>query len=89
VRECVSHVGYLVCVCVSLARVLRSAPDGKEVDDPGGEVQSHVYFTVDHRDAVSVPVAGPGHAAAEQQKRRPNTHTHIYRFKFSPSLLRD
>lgn len=58
--------------------MLWSVSDGEEVDDPGGEVQSHVCFTVDHSDAVSVPVAGPGHPTTEQQERRPtHTHTHV------------
>lgn len=65
-----------VCVCVFPACVLRSISDGEEVDDPGGEVQSHVCFTVDHCDAVPVAVAGPGHSTTEQQERRP-THTEV------------
>lgn len=55
--------------------MLRAASDDEEVDDPGGEVQSHVCFPVDHSDTVSVPVAGPGHTTAEEQERR-TTHTH-------------
>lgn len=53
------------------ACVLGSVPDGEEVDDPGGEVQSHVCLTVDHRDTVSVAIAGSGHTTTEQQERRP------------------
>lgn len=51
-----------------------SVSDDEEVDDSGGEVQSHVCFTVDHTDTVSVTVAGPGHAATEEEERRPG-HT--------------
>lgn len=61
----------LFLLCVFPACVLRSVPDGEEVDDPGGEIQSYVRLAVDHCDAVSVAVAGSGHAAAEQQERRP------------------
>lgn len=57
------------------ACVLRSVSDDEEVDDPGGEVQSYVCFTVDHCDTVPVPIAGPGHTTTEQQERR-STHTH-------------
>lgn len=53
------------------ALALRSISDDKKVDDPGGEVQSHVCFTVDDCDAVSVSIAGSGHATAEQQERGP------------------
>lgn len=74
-----------LCVCVSEPVCARVSPclstcmvwsvsDDKEVDDSGGEVQSHVCFTVDHTDTVSVSVAGPGHAATEEQERRPG-HT--------------
>lgn len=54
--------------------MLRSVSDDEEVDDPGGEVQSYVCFTVDHCDTVPVPIAGPGHTTTEQQERR-STHT--------------
>lgn len=56
------------------ACVLWSVSDGEEIDDPGGEVQSHVCFTMNHRDTVSVPIAGSGHTTAEEKERRP-THT--------------
>lgn len=49
----------------------RSFSDDEEVNDPGGEVQRYVFFTVDHCDAVSVPVTGPRHTTTEQQERRP------------------
>lgn len=57
--------------------MLRSVSDGEEVDDPGGEVQSDVCFTVDYCDTVSVAIAGSGHTTAEQQEGRP-THTHTH-----------
>lgn len=58
--------------------MLRSVFDGEEVDDPGGEVQSHMCFTVDHCDTVSVAVAGSGHTTTKQQERRPTrTHTQV------------
>ena len=96
-HECVCHtsadcVG--VYVCVFPACVFRSVSDDEEVDDPGGEVQSHVGFTVDHCDTVSVTITGPWHATAEQQEWRPtqtHTHTHrdrhTHRFKFSAVYL--
>lgn len=65
---------------------MRSISDDEEVDDPGGEVKSHVCFTVDHSDAVSVPVAGPGHTTTEQQERRP-AQTYTWGFKFSSVCL--
>ncbi len=68
------------------ACVLWSVSDGEEVDDPGSEVQSHVCFTVDHCDTVSVPVAGPGHTTAEQEKRRP-THTGSSSVQFAQRLM--
>lgn len=45
--------------------------DHEEVDDPGRKVEGHLRFAVDHCNAVPVPVAGPGHAATEQQEGRP------------------
>lgn len=53
------------------ACVLRSISDDEEVNDSGGEVQGHMGFAVDHGDTVPVPIAGPRHATAEQQERRP------------------
>lgn len=88
------RTGVFECLkCVPPAWVLRSISNDEEVDNPGGEVQSHMCFTVDDGDAVSVPVAGPGHAPAEQEERRPeHTHTnrgqswhqlHVYRWVMS------
>lgn len=51
--------------------MLGAISDDKEVDDPGSKVEGHLCFTVDHRDAVPIPVAGSGHATAEQQEWRP------------------
>lgn len=79
-EECCGHIPFGITkterslgsvVRFPLACVLGSVPDGEEVDDPGGEIQSHVRLTVDHRDAVSVAIAGSGHTATEQQERRP------------------
>lgn len=62
----------------SPACVPRSLSDDEEVDDPRGEVQSHLRFAVDHSDAVSVTVAGSGHTTAEQQERGPaRTYTQV------------
>lgn len=53
------------------ASVPRSISDDKKVDYPGGEVQSHMAFTVDHCYTVSITIAGSGHAPTEQQERGP------------------
>lgn len=65
----------VLCVFVSPACVPGSILDDKEVDDPGGEVQSDLRFAVDDGDAVPVAVAGSGHTTAEQQERGPG-HAH-------------
>lgn len=67
-----------VVQCVLPACVLRSIFDDKEVDDPGGEVQGHVCFTVDHCDAMPVPITGPRHTTTKQQEWWP-THTFMFR----------
>lgn len=73
----------------SPALVPRSVSDDEKVDDPGGEVQSHVGLAVDHRDTVSVAVAGPGHATAEQQERGPACATHGVRFSLVCSAVNE
>lgn len=74
-----SKLVYIAAVCFP-AFVLRCISDDKKVDYPGGEVQSHVCFTVDHCYTVSIAITGSGHATAEQQERGP-VCTH--RVKFS------
>ena len=58
-----SPTGCGVCLC-----------EDSEVDDPGGEVKSCLLAVVDHRDAVAVPVAGPRHAALEDDEGQPGRH---------------
>lgn len=71
---------YTVAAVCFPAFVLRSISDDKKVDYPGGEVQSHVCFTVDHCYTVSIAIAGSRHATAEQQERGPAC---THRVKFS------
>lgn len=52
-------------VCFFPAFMVRSISDDKKVDNPGGEVQSHVSFTVNHCYTVSITIAGSGHAPTE------------------------
>lgn len=68
------------------ACVVGAISDDKEIDDPGGKVEGHLCFTVDHGDAVSVPVAGPRHATTEQQERRP-TQTSSSSVQFAHWLM--
>lgn len=65
-----SKLVYIAAVCFP-AFVLRSISDDEEINNPGGEVQSHVCFAVNHCDTVSVAITGSGHATAEQQERGP------------------
>lgn len=47
------------------AFMLRSISDDKKVNNSGGEVQSHMSFTVNHCYTVSITIAGSGHAPTE------------------------
>lgn len=69
--------------------MLWAVSDDKEVDDSGGEVQSHMGFIVDHTDTVSVTIAGPGHTTAEQQEGRPGHRQNIFLVQAQLCLQRD
>lgn len=40
----------------------------EEVDDTGGEVQSHQSLIPEHTDTVAVTIAGTGHTTTEDDK---------------------
>lgn len=78
-NNCLAHLCIQPLAVCFPALVLRSISDDEKVDYPGGEVQSHVCFTVDHCYTVSVAIAGSGHATTEQQERGP-AYAHRVRF---------
>lgn len=70
-----------MCIVVSPACVTKAVFDDKEVDYPGGEVQSDLCLAMNDCDAVPVTIAGSGHPAAKEQERGPgrtSTNSSVY-----------
>lgn len=51
--------------------------EDSKVDDPGCEVKGCLLAIVDHRDAMAVPIAGPGHAALEDGEGQPGRYRRV------------
>lgn len=60
--------------------------EDSKVDDPGCEVKGCLLAIVDHRDAMAVPIAGPGHATLEDGEGQPGRHRRVGGWAGAPDI---